>query len=157
MTVSELPSALKQLSLSFRTHMWLCVYFALLWLCLCELVSHPKVTKGIRFTYRMLLYYKPSSCIAFTWKVVHFSLQMDLWHHEKSCKDRQAGEWRKQMQLCRHTKKKHTHTAVTVNTVQIHWGITNPLIVGQLDYFSCRSHSYPAAIPQYFMLAVWKN
>lgn len=39
----------------------------------------------------------------------------------------------------------YTHTAVTVNTVQILWEITNPLILGQLDYF--RSHGYPEAIP----------
>lgn len=45
----------------------------------------------------------------------------------------------------REKKKAHTHTAVTVNTVQILWEITNPLILGQLDYF--RSHGYPEAIP----------
>lgn len=48
--------------------------------------------------------------------------------------------------------QKHANMVATVNTVEIHWGITNPLTVGQRKYVCCRSHADPAAHLHCFML-----
>lgn len=82
----------------------------------------------------------------------------------KSNMDKRVSEWGKQMQLFRQTLisarryTAHTHTHAqsydskhSLNPL----GITNPLIVGQLVYAVCRSHTDPVAFPHCFMLHIW--
>lgn len=85
------------------------------------------------------------------------SMISGIWWKSKTDRLRDS-EWRKQMQLCRHSNKHaRTHNCCDSKHSLNPCGITNPLIVGQLDHVSCRSCTDPAALQHCFILHILNN